>query len=119
MASQIGWQSLVAAGAVSDRDVRRWIRRDGAFDPSMRPLRNYETRGGRTPQYARWHLAIRHLLGSAQPGALVRFCARVGQGRPWRAAFMESFGTPVFGFYARFEAAARTMDDGSLASRGG
>jgi hypothetical protein len=117
MASHIGWEALVWSGSVRDADVRRSIRRDGGFDSSLGALRLYETAGGRTPQYARWHLAIRALLAEAAraglaprarpESALIRFCRQVGAGRSWRGAFIASFGIPVFDFYSRFEAAVR------------
>ena len=109
MASHIGWQALVRSGSVRDADVRRSIRRNGAFDASLQGLRMYERRGGRTAQYARWHLAVRYLLRTAARAepALVRFCAEVGGGRAWRSAFLSSFGLSVFDFYARFEGAQR------------
>lgn len=107
MASQIGWQALVRSGSVRDADVRRSIRRNGAFDSSLQGLRMYEQHGGRTAQYARWHLATRYLLRTAgrPESALIRFCEQVGAGRSWRGAFLYSFGLSVFDFYGRFEAA--------------
>ena len=117
MASHLGWESLVWSGRARRADVRRAIRRDGAFDPAVGPLRQYERSGGRTAQYARWHLAIRQLLreavraGAASPArpeaALLRFCDLVGAGRGWRRAFLTAFGLSSFDFYARFEAAQR------------
>jgi hypothetical protein len=114
MAGHVGWEALVWRGRTTDATARRTIRQDGARDPSNRPLRHYERSGGRTPQYAQWHLAIRTLLdqavarGAAPRGrpeiALIRFCERVGAGARWRAAFMRSFGMPVFEFYARHAA---------------
>jgi hypothetical protein len=92
--------------------VRRQIRLDGAFRAGPRPLQAYEREGGRTPQYALWHLAIRVLLReavvsgaatAARPElSLRRFCERVGRGAPWHVAFQRSFGLPVSEFYARF-----------------
>jgi hypothetical protein len=115
MATHLGWEAMKRGGDVNDRDVRRAIRRDGAFERTNGPLRTYERAGGRTPQYARWHLAVRTLLALAvarRPALTVRpeasligFCEQVGAGRPWRAAFGASFGIPVFEFYAQFEAA--------------
>jgi hypothetical protein len=116
MASHIGWEALVSSGRARDADVRRAIRRDGAFDVANGPLRRYEREGGRTPQYAQWHLAVRGLLArpAARPGAaahpdsaLLRFCEQVGAGRPWRGAFLTAFGRSAFDFYARFEAQGR------------
>jgi hypothetical protein len=81
-------------------------------------LRLYEDKGGRTPQYARWHLAIRALLaeaaraglvsGARPESALIRFCEQVGAGRSWRGAFIASFGISVYEFYSRFEASVRS-----------
>ena len=117
MASHMGWEALVWSGRATDAAARRTIRQDGAHDPSNEPLRHYERAGGRTPQYAKWHLAIRTLLEEAVAGgvaprerpeaALIRFCERVGAGSDWRAAFVRSFGMPVSEFYARYGAAER------------
>jgi hypothetical protein len=115
MATDLAWQTLVAAGRVTDARVARTIRQDGAFDPTLEPLSNYEREDGRDQEYALWHLATRRLLreavadGAAPAGrpevALLRFCKGVGRGRPWRRAFARSFGMPVGKFYARFEKA--------------
>jgi hypothetical protein len=92
--------------------VARAIRREGAFDPGHEPLRTYEREGGRPPQYALWHAAIRALLreavgrGAAPPTrpelALRAFCEGVGAGLPWRIAFRRGFGLAPAEFYARF-----------------
>jgi hypothetical protein len=117
MASEVGWQSLVAARRVTDARVKRTIVRDGALDPNLEPLRSFERDGGRNPEYALWQLATRRLLAAAvQAGAvpssrrdvaLVRFCSRVAHGQRWRRAFRRSFGLPLERFYARFEASRR------------
>jgi hypothetical protein len=114
MATDLAWRALVRAGRVTDTRVRRTISRDRPFDPGSRPLPVYEREGGRPPQYALWHLAIRFLLRAAVDAgaapaarpevALGEFCERVGAGRPWRAAFAESFGLRTAELYARFEA---------------
>jgi len=114
MATDLAWRALVRAGRVTEARVRSTIRRDRPFDPGSRRLSFYEREGGRPQQYALWHLAIRSLLRAAvrsgeaaarRPEAtLTRFCERVGAGRPWRAAFAESFGLRTAEFYARFEA---------------
>jgi hypothetical protein len=115
MATDLAWRALAGAGRVSGARLRRTIRHEHPFDPGSKALRTYEREGGRPPQYALWHLAIRSLLreaarNGAVPGtrrhqALRRFCERVGAGMPWRAAFLRSFGISVVEFYARFEAA--------------
>ena len=114
MASGIAWRALVQARRATPAGVARRIRREGDFDANRRPLRAYEREGGRPPQYALWHLAIRALLrGATRNGAapqarpevaLRGFCRQVGEGTPWRTAFARSFGLPPAGFYARFEA---------------
>jgi hypothetical protein len=113
MAEDVSWQALVAAHRTTNAHVAREIRDSGAFDKNLEPLQAYETAGGRDPEYALWHLAVRRLLREAvafrttparRPElALRRFCDRVGAGRPWRAAFARSFGVSVDRFYARFE----------------
>ena len=107
MATYVAWRALAEAGLVTEARVRQAIRRDGAFDSGSGPLRDYEQKGGRTPQYALWHAAIRSLLQStgSSDAALRAFCERVGAGSPWRSAFARTFGTTVDEFYAEFEAA--------------
>jgi hypothetical protein len=115
MAMHLAWEALVRAGLATEARVRRTIRLEGDFDSNTEPLRTYEHEGGRPPQYALWHLAIRKLAREAAANgaaprakptvALRAFCARIGAGLPWRAAFLRSFGLSVEEFYARFEAA--------------
>jgi len=112
MATDLAWRALIAAGRATDARAKRTIRRDGAFDTNLEPLANYEVEAGRDREYALWHLAVRRLLRkavdqgaapAARPElALLRFCVRVGHGRPWRAAFKRSFGLSVASFYADF-----------------
>jgi hypothetical protein len=119
MATDLAWRALVVGGRATRARAMRTIRMDGAFDSNLEPLPKYERDNGREPEYALWHLAIAHLLReavatraapAARPEiALRRFCARVGAGRPWRAAFARSFGLPVGEFYTRFEAARRVL----------
>ena len=117
MAEEVSWRALAAAHRTTERRIEREIRQAGAFDPNLEPLRSYETEGGRDPEYALWHLAVRRLLDEAVASgtvratrpelALRRFCEGVAEGQPWRAAFARSFGLPVDGFYASFEAMRR------------
>jgi len=117
MAEEISWGAVVAARRASGRRVSREIRTSGAFDPNLEPLRAYETDGGRDPEYALWHLAVRRLLAEAvargvaparRPElALRHFCDRVAAGRRWHSAFESSFGISTDRFYARFEAVRR------------
>jgi hypothetical protein len=119
MATDLAWRALIAGGRATRARSGRTIRADGAFDSNLEPLRSYERGNGREPEYALWHLAIWRLLREAVAAraapaarpeiALRRFCARVGAGRPWQAAFAQSFGLPVGAFYARFEAARRLL----------
>jgi len=114
MATHLAWEALRRAGLVSERRVLMTIRREGAFDPSNHALRTYERRGGRPPQYALWHRAIRALLREAVARAaaprgrpemsLRRFCERAGGGIAWREAFTRTFGLSPAEFYARFGA---------------
>jgi hypothetical protein len=121
MAEEMSWQALVAAHRAGDPRVMREIRNDGAFDRNLEPLQSYEVDGGRDPEYALWHLAVRRLLRDAVSSgaaladrpevALRRFCARVGERRPWRRAFEQSFGTSVNRFYAQFARERHSIAD--------
>ena len=114
MAETIAWRSMVSAGAIGEQRITAEIRENGAFDLNLRPLRSYETDGGRDPEYALWHLAVRQLISTAvvtraaparRPELVLRrFCERVAAGQPWRSAFARSFGVSVDRFYAAFEA---------------
>jgi hypothetical protein len=114
MATYLAWRALVHYGGASEALERQTIRRGGDWASNREPLRTYEREGGRTPQYALWHLAIHRLLRAAvalraAPSklpelALRAFCERVGAGLSWRAAFLRSFGLSAEEFYARFEA---------------
>jgi hypothetical protein len=114
MADTIAWRAMVAGDRATERRIAREIRSDGAFDPNLEPLRSYETEGGRDPEYALWHLAVRRLLkeavdsGAAPAGhperALRRFCYAIAAQQPWHAAFEQSFGQSVERFYESFEA---------------
>jgi hypothetical protein len=113
MAEEISWRALVAAHRTTSAHVEREIRENGAFDSNLEPLQRYEIDGGRDPEYALWHLAVRRLLGAAvatgavpasRPElALRHFCDRIGAGLPWRPAFERSFGVSAARFYAGFE----------------
>jgi hypothetical protein len=115
MANEVAWRGLVEAGRVTDTRVERTMLENGAFDSNLDPLQRYEREGGRDPEYALWQLAVRQLLrravaSGAAPAArpelaLQRFCARVGGGQPWRAAFASSFGLSLRSFYTGFELA--------------
>jgi hypothetical protein len=113
MASQIAWRALVTSGSATTTDLRRALRRDGAFDSDLLPLLTYEQRRGRTREYALWHQAVRLLLaetvarGAAPRGrpemSLRRFCERVASGEEWRQAFRRTFGIAAGSFYWRFD----------------
>jgi hypothetical protein len=128
MAEEVSWQALVAAHRTTDAQVVRRILYDGALDPNLEPLQLYERDGGRDPEYALWHLAVRRLLREAVASrsvqrarpelALSRFCDRIAARLPWRDAFERSFGVSVPRFYALFErwrgyARAASTGDGS------
>lgn len=98
-AVHLSWRAAVAGGRAGDADTvafaRRWL------EPGLEPLPYYERRGGGgDPEYAFWHLAVRRLVADRGDGALIDFCDRVGDGRPWRAAFAASFGVTPAEFYA-------------------
>ena len=49
MATEIGWRSIVAAGAATPSRVNRTIARGGAFDTNLEPLAATRSRPGATP----------------------------------------------------------------------
>lgn len=106
MATHLAFRAMVAAGrmpaAAADEQMRRW----GAADPGLRPLRAYE-RGGASVgdgAYALFHLGTRYLDDLApRPDAMLDFCRRAATGTAWREAFAAAFGVTVDDFYARFE----------------
>jgi hypothetical protein len=114
MAEVVAWRALVAAHRTTDSEVAARIRDGGAFDSNLESLRRYEVDGGRDPEYALWHAAVRRLLAQAvasdaaparrPEAAFRRFCALVAARRPWRQAFERSFGVSAERFYAGFEA---------------
>jgi hypothetical protein len=113
MAEEVSWRAMLVAHRTTNSYIERQIRGDGALDSNLEPLQRYETDGGRDPEYALWHLAVRRLLGEAVAAgaapaarpeqALRRFCDRISAGLSWRPAFERSFGVSVTRFYARFE----------------
>jgi hypothetical protein len=115
MASEVAWRGLVASGRATYARVERTMLESGAHDRNLDSLQRYEDEGGRDPEYALWQLAVRELLrravatGAVPAGrpelSLRRFCAQVGRGDPWRAAFARSFGISPRDFYAGFELA--------------
>ena len=114
-AMDFAWRALVHAGLTSEAATGRAIRRSGALDGQVGPLRRYETESGADPEYFLWPLAVRDLLRRAPGGplAMLRFCEAVGRGTPWRTAFAAAFGLSVGRFYREFEAARPGYEDGS------
>jgi len=71
-------------------------------------LERFETRSGDGAAYQLWHRAVRRLADAhGGVGALRGFCAEVGKGRQWRAAFADAFGLSPAAFHAEFERARR------------
>lgn len=100
-AVHLSWRAAVAGGRVSDADTMAFAR--GWLKPGVQPLPYYERRGGGgDPEYAFWHLAVRRLVADRGDRALIDFCDRVADGRPWRAAFASNFGVTPEKFYASF-----------------
>ena len=101
MATDLAWRAQIAAGTATRRDAARVARQATA---SVGDLRQYERRGGSDAEYALFQQAVADLVVRAgQPAALGRFCAMVGDGTDWRAAFRAAFGLPVERFYDDFQ----------------
>ena len=105
-------QAVIATGERRAEQTEDSIREDGGFRRDLVALELFETRDGDAAAYQLWHRAVRLLADQhGGPGALRRFCAEVGQGKPWRSAFEASFGLTAGAFYDEFE--RRRARDGS------
>ncbi len=103
-ATYMGWRALEHAARVTQTDIERELRDWGGFSPGLNPLESYERAISGDPTYALAARAVAQLVARAGAPALVDFCARVGAGTTWRAAFRSSFGVGVSAFYGAFEA---------------
>jgi hypothetical protein len=100
-------EALILSGRRRAEETGSYIRREGGYGPGLGPLERYETRGD-SAAYQLWHRAVRRLADAhGGVGALRGFCAEVGTGREWRAAFADAFGLSPAAFYAEFERSRR------------
>jgi hypothetical protein len=109
-ATAFSWWALQDAGLVDDRETRATIRRWGAFGRRLGALQTYERRGGSDPEYALWHLAVRHLLADRGGRRRTRGDARLLPRRRPRASrggrrSPTRSGVTVDAFYRDFAAA--------------
>jgi hypothetical protein len=104
MAESLAYRSLVASGRIpaANLDVVPRSQRHSARYVTLRSLET-DWPSDANP-FAVGYLAVDRLLAIPSPLPLRAYCARVGRGEPWPAAFAAAFGTNVDSFYSRFEA---------------
>lgn len=101
-------EALILSGRRRRQETDASIRSEGGYRPGLGALKDFETHGGDSAAYQLWHRAVRRLAGEhGGVGALRGFCAEVGKGREWRAAFADAFGLSPGAFYAEFQRAQR------------
>jgi hypothetical protein len=103
MAESLAYRALVASGRIAAANLDVFTRRQltSARYVTLRSLeRNWPSDAN---PFAVGYLAVDRLLAVPAPLALRTYCARVGRGEPWTAAFAAAFGTDVDSFYTRFE----------------
>lgn len=105
-ATWVGFETAVSAGLLSRKEAEAELRSWQADEPDAGRLRDYEAAIHGDAQYATAAQAMTSLLRSSGPSSLVTFCAAVGDGRPWRAAFDDAFDVTVDDFYRQLDEAA-------------
>lgn len=101
-------EALILSGRRRAQETDAYIRSEGGYRPDLVALQLFEKRSGDGAAYQLWHRAVRRLADEhGSVGALREFCAAVGEGRGWRAAFADAFGLSPAAFYAEFERARR------------
>ena len=104
MAESLAYRSLVAAGRISAANLDVFTKRQ-LRNGRYVTLRSLETQWPSDANpFAVGYLAVDRLLAVPSPVALRTYCARVGRGETWQAAFAAAFGVDIDTFYARYEA---------------
>ena len=103
MAESLAYRSLVASGRIAPANLDVFTKRQLTTARYV-TLRSLETGWpGDANPFAVGYLAVDRLLAVPSPLALRAYCARVGRGETWTAAFAAAFGIDIDSFYSRFE----------------
>lgn len=104
MAESLAYRSLVDAGLIPAANMDVFTKRQ-LRSARYVTLRSLETSWPADANpFAVGYLAVDRMLAANGPLALRTWCARVGRGEDWRAAFTSAFGQTPDDFYAAFEA---------------
>ncbi|HET8569387.1 MAG TPA: hypothetical protein VFM93_10425 [Candidatus Limnocylindria bacterium] len=104
MPETIAYGALVTDGLIQRRAVDTFLRRQLTGGEYV-PLSSLESSWPASANpFAVGQLAVELLARERGALSLRDWCARVGRGEPWRAAFAGAFAEGVDAFYARFEA---------------
>jgi hypothetical protein len=104
MAESFAYRSLVTDGLIAPASLDTFTKRQLTTASNKAPLASLETSWPADANpYAVAYLAVDRLLAQKGLPAIRDWCARVGAGQNWRAAFFTVFGETTDAFYARFE----------------
>jgi hypothetical protein len=104
MAESLAYRSLVAGGRIPAANLDVFTKRQ-LRSARYVTLRSLETSWpADASPFAVGYLAVDRMLAQGGPLPLRDFCARVGRGEPWPAAFTSAFGQTPDSFYSSFEA---------------
>jgi hypothetical protein len=103
MAESLAYRSLVSAGVIPAANMDVFAKRQlrNARYVTLRSLERAWPADANP--FAVGYLAVDRMLAANGPLALRTWCARVGRGEDWRAAFTGAFGQTPDAFYASFE----------------
>jgi hypothetical protein len=104
MAESLAYRSLIDAAIIPAANLDVFTKRQ-LRSARYVTLRSLETSWpADTNPFAVGYLAVDRMLARNGPLPLRDFCARVGRGESWPAAFTSAFGRTPDAFYASFEA---------------
>ncbi|HEU4798186.1 MAG TPA: hypothetical protein VFT63_04610 [bacterium] len=103
----VGWRSVIEADEVSAERAEELFNRLLTSRGALPRLRTYERKIEGDAAYTLAYNAFQMLIGRGSLSSYMDFCARVGSGENWRAAFTQAFGLTVDQFYGAFESSRR------------
>ena len=104
MAESFAYRSLVADGLIPAANLDTFTRRQLNNATNKATLASLETSWpAEANPFAVSYLAVDRLLAAKGLLAIRDWCARVGAGQEWHAAFAAAFGETTGSFYTRFE----------------